>query len=102
MSSSHPDITANVDRLERRRAEILDELRQVDEDLSLEKNKLADLPNTIAGMERRKHAIAKKAQAIRQEERPIPGSADADLKEIAEVDRLCVDAINVIHSLGIV
>ena len=56
----------------------------------------------IIGMERRKHAIVKKAQAIRREERPIPGSADAGLKEIAEVDRLRVDAINAIHSLGIV
>ena len=53
-------------------------------------------------MERRKHAIAKKAQAIRREERSIPGSADADLQEIVEVDWLCVDAINAIHSLGIV
>ena len=53
-------------------------------------------------MERRKHAIMKKAQAICREEQPIPGSADADLKEIAKVDQLRVDAINAIHSLGIV
>ena len=65
LSSSHPDITANVDRLERKRAELLDELRRVDEELSSKKNKLADLPSTIIGMEHRKHAIAKKVQAIR-------------------------------------
>ena len=65
MSSSRPDIAANVDRLERRRAKLLDELRLVDGELSSEKNKLTNLPSTIIGMERRKHAIAKKAQAIR-------------------------------------
>ena len=65
MSSSHPDIAANVDRLERRRAELLDELRLVDEELSSKKDKLTDLLSTIIGMERRKHAIAKKTQVVR-------------------------------------
>ena len=78
------------------------ELEQVGQELVYEEKKLEDLPNTIADMERRKVAIAQKAQALRQQEQPIPGSADADRQEIEETDQVRLDLINAIHSLGLV
>jgi hypothetical protein len=78
-----------------------EELWQLDEDLSQEKN-LAVLPGTLANIEHKKTSIARRAQAIRKEERPIPGSADADRREIDGVNQLRMNAINAIHSLGIV
>jgi predicted nucleic acid-binding Zn-ribbon protein len=51
LSSSHPDIVDSIDRLKKRRAELMKELNQVDQDLKAEEQKFADLPSTIAAMQ---------------------------------------------------
>jgi hypothetical protein len=53
-------------------------------------------------MRERKNSIAQQAKALREQEQPIPGSADADRQKIEAVDQLRLDLINDIHILGIV
>jgi prefoldin subunit 5 len=51
LSSSRPDIVDSIDRLKKCRAELMKELNQVDQDLKVEEQKLAELPDTIAVMQ---------------------------------------------------
>ena len=78
------------------------ELEQIGQELSHEERQLENLPSTIANMVKRKAVVAQKAQALHRQEQPIPGSADADRREIEEADQLRLDLINAIHYLGIV
>ena len=73
MSNSHSYIITNIDWMKKRHVDLLEELRQLDADLSLEERKLADLLSTISSLECKKATITKKAQAIRKEEPPILG-----------------------------
>jgi hypothetical protein len=59
-----------------------------------EEKKLEDLPITIATMQDQKNSIAERAQALREQEQPIPGSADADCQDILEAYQLRLDLIN--------
>jgi chromosome segregation ATPase len=101
LSSSRPDIVSNIDRLKKRRAELMKELSQVDQDLTIEEQKLTDLSGTIAAMKEQRDSVARQAQVLRGQEQAITGSADADRQEVEAVDQLRLDLINVIHLLGI-
>jgi chromosome segregation ATPase len=85
LSSSCPDIVDIIDRLKKRRAELMKELIQVDQDLKAEEQNLADLPSTIAAMQEQREYVARQAQVLREQEQPIPSSADADRQEIEAV-----------------
>jgi DNA repair exonuclease SbcCD ATPase subunit len=102
LSSSRPDIISSIDRLKKRRAELMKELDQIGQDLIAEEQKLADLLGTISSKQEQRDSVARQAQVLRSQEQPIPGSADADHQEIEAVDQLCLDLINAIHILGIV
>jgi hypothetical protein len=78
------------------------ELSQIDQDLNAEEQKPADLPVTITTMQESRNSNAQQAQALREQEQSIPGSADADRLEIEAVDQLRLDFINAINLLGIV
>jgi chromosome segregation ATPase len=101
LSSSRPDIVSSIDRLKKRRNELMKELDQVGLDLSTEEQKLADLPSTIAAMQEQRDSVTRQVQSLRSQEQPIPGSADVDRQEIEAVDHLHLDLINAIHSLGL-
>jgi chromosome segregation ATPase len=83
--------------LKKRRADLMKELSQVEQDLKTEEQKLSDLLDTIAAMLEQRDSIARQAQALRSREQPIPGSTDADHQEIEAVDQLRLDLINAIH-----
>jgi chromosome segregation ATPase len=102
LSSFRPDIVNSMDRLKRRRVELMKELGQVEQDLATEEQKVVDLPSTIATMREQRDSFAHQAQVLREQEQPIPGSADADRQEIEAVDQLRLDLINTLHLLGIV
>jgi hypothetical protein len=102
LASSHFDIVNSIDCLKRCHAELMKELSQVDQDSKAEEQKLADLPGTVATLQEQRDSVARRAQVLRGQEQPIPGSADADRQEIEEVDQLRLDFINAIHLLGIV
>jgi chromosome segregation ATPase len=102
LSSSLPDIVSNIDRLKKRRAELMKELDQVGQDLSTEEQKLADLPGTITTMQEQRDSFARLAQTLRSQEQSIPGSVDVDRQEIKAVDQLRLDLINAIQLVGIV
>jgi hypothetical protein len=51
-------------------------------------------------MQKQRDSIAHQAQALREKEQSIPGSADADHQEIEAVEQLRLDIINAIHILG--
>jgi hypothetical protein len=53
-------------------------------------------------MQESRNSIAQQAQALREQEQSIHGSADADRLEIEVVDQLRLDFINAINLLGIV
>jgi hypothetical protein len=73
------------------------ELGQINQDLAAEEQKLTDLPSTIITMWEQRDSIAQHAQVLREQEQPIPGSADVDRQEIEAVDQLRLDLIIAIH-----
>jgi archaellum component FlaC len=102
LSFSRADIVSSIERLKKHRAELMKELSQIDQDLNAEEQKPADLPVTITTMQESRNSNAQQAQALREQEQSIPGSADADRLEIEAVDQLRLDFINAINLLGIV
>jgi chromosome segregation ATPase len=58
LSSARPDIVSSIDRLKKRRAELMKDLGQIDQDLTVEEQKLADLPGTITNMQELRDSIA--------------------------------------------
>jgi hypothetical protein len=101
LNSFRADIVGNINRLKQRHADLMKELREVGEELVCEEQKLNNLPNVIADMEKDKIINTQKAQALRRKERPILGTADADRRDIGEINQIRLNAINAIHSLGI-
>jgi predicted nucleic acid-binding Zn-ribbon protein len=101
LSSSRPDIVSSIDRLKKRQTELMKKLDQVGLDLSTVEKKFVDLLATIAAMQEQRDFVIRQVQALRSQEQPIPGSADADRQEIEAVDHLRLDLINVIHSLDL-
>jgi hypothetical protein len=77
LSSSRPDIVGSINRLKKCRANLMKEFNQVDQDLKVEEQKLADLPSAIAVMQEQRESIARHAQVLREQEQLIPSSADA-------------------------
>jgi hypothetical protein len=102
LASSHPDIVISIDDLKRRHVELMNELGQVEKDLVAEEQKLAYPPGTIATMREQRDSIPCRAQVLREQKQPIPGSIDADRKKIEAVNQFLLDLINVVHLLGIV
>jgi hypothetical protein len=58
LTSSRSDVVNSIDRLKRRRAELMKELGQIEQDLVDEGKKLVDFPITIATMQEQKNSIA--------------------------------------------
>ena len=55
-------------------------------------NKLSQLPSALHQLEAEKHEQARQAYQLHKSLQPIPGSIEADIKEVQEADgvRLCV------------
>ena len=102
LNNSRADMISNIDQLKQRRTDLMKELQEVEEELNREEVKLSSLPGVIADFQEKKAVIAQRVQILRNREQPIPRSADADRRDINEVDKIRLDGINAIHSLGIV
>jgi predicted house-cleaning noncanonical NTP pyrophosphatase (MazG superfamily) len=78
LASSCLDIISSIDRLKKHHAKLMKELSQIDQDLNAEEQKLADLLGIVITMQERRDSITQQAQALREQEQPIPGLVDAD------------------------
>jgi chromosome segregation ATPase len=67
LTSSRSDIVNGIDHLKRCRVELMKELIQVDQDLTAEEQKLADLPGTKITMQERRDSISQQAQSLREQ-----------------------------------
>jgi hypothetical protein len=96
---SRPTIVGEIDRIKARKAELMKGLRLIRDAITAEETKLAELPNTIDGLEQEKLWYAQQANRLHKNIQPIPGSADADLKKIEDADQTRLRAIDTIHGL---
>lgn len=99
LTERRPDIVAEIDRLKQRKAELSKELRAVEASLKVEEENLKQLPHVIEELRKKRDADAKKALKLRKNTTPIEGSADADRKEIEEIDSVRLRALSAIDSV---
>jgi predicted house-cleaning noncanonical NTP pyrophosphatase (MazG superfamily) len=78
LASSCLDMISSIDHLKKHHAKLMKELSQINQDINAEEQKLADLLGIVITMQERRDSIAQLAQALREQEQPIPGSADVD------------------------
>ena len=71
------------------------ELEQVDQEIADVNSKLSQLPSALQQLEVEKHEQARQTYQLHKSLRPIPGSTEADNKEVQEADdiHLCVIAV---------
>ncbi|GJN11657.1 hypothetical protein PR202_ga29861 [Eleusine coracana subsp. coracana] len=99
LNSSRSLIVNEIDRLKAKRAALMKELGEIGNAIAEEEEKLLNLPETIANLEAEKNTHAREAYRLHKRMKPIPGTADADAQEIADVDQIRLRAMDAIRSL---
>ncbi|GJN07438.1 hypothetical protein PR202_ga25270 [Eleusine coracana subsp. coracana] len=99
LNSSRSLIVNEIDRLKAKRAALMKELGETGNAIAEEEEKLLNLPETIANLEAEKNTHAREAYRLHKRMKPIPGTADADAQEIADVDQIRLRAMDAIRSL---
>ena len=99
LNSSCSLIVNEIDRLKANRAALMKELGEIGNAIAEEEEKLLNLPETIANLEAEKNTHAREAYRLHKRMKPIPGTADADAQEIADVDQIRLRAMDAIRSL---
>jgi len=84
--------------LEAKRERLAKELEQVNREIADVDDKLSQLPSTLQQLEIEKHEQARQTYQLHKSLKPIPGSAEADNKEIQEADDIRLRAISVIQN----
>jgi len=66
--------------------------------LSQAQQEESQLPEIIKTLEQERNVQARKALQMKKKQKPVEGSADEDMKEIEEVDQICLRAISTIQT----
>lgn len=99
MVSGPSSIQSNIDRLKNRKIELLAELEACNAELSLEEQKLADLPRTIEEQKSKLKSLIKHITDLNKSMKVIPGSDAADAQAIEEIEQIRQRAISAIQKL---
>ena len=84
--------------LESKRDSLLQALNQVNQEIDVVDNDLAQIQPTIVRLEREKQEQARQAYQLHKSMQPIPGSASDDNKVIQKADKICLRAMNAIQN----
>ena len=74
-------------------------MKKVDEALTSITAQKAELPNTLRNLQQERDADAREAFRVKRKINPVGGSADADAKEMDEIEQIRLRAISTIQSL---
>jgi len=99
LESSRNVLKQKISDLSARREALLAELKQVEEAMSQAQQEENQLPETIKILEQEQNVQACKALQMKKKLRPVEGSADDDIKEIEETNRIRLRAISTIQAL---
>ena len=98
LTQSKAELEKTKSSLEARREILLKELEQVNQEIADVSNSLFEFPSALQRLEDEKHEQARQAYQLHKSLQPIPGSIDADQKEIQEADDIRLRAVTVIQN----
>jgi len=84
--------------LEVKREILIKELEQVNQEIADVDNKLSQLPTALQQLEAEKQEQARQTYQLRKSIKTVPGSAEADIKEIQDAEDIRLRAISVIQN----
>jgi len=99
LTSSGDVLKQKISDLSARREALLAELKQVEEALSHVQQEESQLPEMIKLLEEEQNIQARKALQLKKKLKPVEGSADDDVKEIEEANKIRLRAISTIQAL---
>jgi len=99
LESSEDVLKQKISDLSAKREALLAELKQVEEALSQAQQEESQLPETIKLLEQEQNIQARKALQMKKKLKPVEGSADDDVKEIEEANKIRLRAISTIQAL---
>ena len=85
--------------LESRGELLTKELEQVNQEIANVSNKLSQLPSALKQLEVEKQEQARQVYQLHKSLQPIPGSVDADSKDVQEADDIRLRAMIVIQNI---
>jgi len=98
LTQSKAEMEQSKRDLEAKRERLAKELEQVDQEIADVNNKLSQLPSALQQLEAEKHEQAHQAYQLHKSLQPIPGSVEADNKEVQEAKNIRLRAIVEIQS----
>jgi len=98
LTQSKADMEQSIRDLELKRECLIKELEQVTQEIADVDNKLSPLPSALQQLETEKQEQAGQTYQLHKSIKPIPGSTEADNKEIQDTDDIRLRAIFVIQN----
>ena len=98
LTQSKVDMEQSKRDLEVKRESLIKELEQVNQEIADVDNKLSQLPTALQQLEAEKQEQARQTYQLHKSIKTVPGSTEADVKEIQDADDICLRAISVIQN----
>jgi len=98
LTQSKTDMEQSKRDLEAKREHLTKELEQVNQEIADVDNRLSQLPSALQQLEVEKQEQARQTYQLHKSLKPIPGSVEADNREIQEADDIRLRAISVIQN----
>ena len=98
LTQSKADMEQSKRDLEIKREHLIKELEQVNQEIADVDNILSQLPSALQQLEAEKQEQARQTYQLHKSIMIIPGSGEADSKEIQDVDDIRLRAISVIQN----
>jgi chromosome segregation ATPase len=99
LQSSGDTLKQKISDLSARREALLTELKQVEEALTQAQQEESQLPEMLKTLQQEQNIQARKALQMKKKLKPIEGSANEDIREIEEANKIRLRAISIIHAL---
>ena len=98
LTQSKADMEHSKWDLEIKWERLIKELEQVNQEIADVDNRLSQLPSALQQLEAEKQEQARQTYQLYKSIKPIPGSDEADNKEIQDADDILMHAISVIQN----
>ena len=99
LTQSKADMEQSKRELEIKRERLIKELEQVNQEIADVDNRLSQLPLALQQLEAEKQEQARQTYQLHKSIKTVPGSAEADIKEIQGADDIRLRAISVIQNV---
>ncbi|CAN6348214.1 unnamed protein product [Urochloa humidicola] len=99
LESNRSSIVNWIDWLKARRAELAKEIALLKDELTIEEQKLRDLPDTVTDLKKTLSAQVSDTVKLHKSIKQIPGSAEDDQRTIDEIEQIRRRAISAVDDL---